>query len=305
MIGVKLRSHGSSRASSGRVLSSTCSVAGRPRFDTRTSGSRSTNRPLQVRREAVQVDQQGRQLARGGPQLRDQRVGVVREPGQALGGRPALAQERREHAERVRQLGVAARDRLPGPVRVLDQVAQLALALAERVEHVAGVAHEALRRAALLAQHLEHLVRVLRERREQRRARRSDTPRCPSPPRRPGRTRSRSARRVSGSKPRRISSSSTVSATLPGSQLAAVRHLAGARGPGRELHVGLPQQRLLAQDRARVLRNRRVARVDLDLGVRQARVRVRLLLLDAAHPHAGDPHVRLLRRAGWPPGTRS
>ena len=110
---------------------------------------------------------------------------------------------------------VAARDRLPDPVRVPDQLAQLALALRERVEDVAGVAHEAAasRRSAGAApagrRPCSRRTASAPERVVQRLAR------CPSRPRPPGRARCEKRARVSGSKVRRISSSSTVSATWP------------------------------------------------------------------------------------------
>ena len=63
----------------------------------------------------------------------------------------------------------------------------------------------------------------------------------------------------------------------------------------RELHVGLAQQRLLAQDRLRVRRQRRVARLQLDLDVRAPGDLVRRDLLDLADRHAADPHVGLQR----------
>ena len=131
-----------------------------------------------------------------------------------------------------------------------DQVAQLALALGERVEDVAGVAHEPLRGAALLAQDREHVVGVLGERREERRARRSGLAVALSRDAllvEPGGKRLR----VSGSNARRISSSSTVSDTWPaGSVPPSCDRARGAGVAGRQLHVGLAEQRLLAQDRA-------------------------------------------------------
>ena len=74
-------------------------------------------------------------------------------------------------------------------------------------------------------------------------------------------------RRVRSSKTLKISSSSTVSldAARRGSEppSGSVRRVAAA---GRDLHVGLPQQALLAQDHAGVALDRGEAVVDLDLG---------------------------------------
>ena len=68
------------------------------------------------------------------------------------------------------------------------------------------------------------------------------------------------------------------------------RRLVAARG---QLDVGLAEQRLLAQDRPRVVGDRRVARVQLDRRLGVARV-AQVDRLDLADRDAGDPHVRLL-----------
>ena len=77
-------------------------------------------------------------------------------------------------------------------------------------------------------------------------------------------------------------------------QPATVRQHAGAPVPRRQLDVGLAEQRLLAQDRVAVLRDRRVRRVELDLHDRARAALVELLRLHLADVHAGHPHVRLL-----------
>ena len=63
---------------------------------------------------------------------------------------------------------------------------------------------------------------------------------------------------------------------------------------GAELHISLPQQRLLAQDRARVARHRRVLGVELDHRVGKAGFAIGGLLRDLAHVDPGDAHVGLL-----------
>src|SRR5688500_19535996 len=54
------------------------------------------------------------------------------------------------------------------------------------------------------------------------------------------------------------------------------------RSPRRELEIGLSQQRLLPEDRLRVLRDRRVRLLELDLDDRARAARVELLRLDLA-----------------------
>ena len=58
---------------------------------------------------------------------------------------------------------------------------------------------------------------------------------------------------------------------------------------GRQLDVGLAEQRLQPQDRAGVARDRRVLRLDLHRHARPVAVQARLP--HAADAHAGDPHV--------------
>ena len=81
-------------------------------------------------------------------------------------GGARLAQEGREatnvSASWRSRLAVVSNTRL----ELLISAAQLALALAERVEHRAGVAHQAARGLLLLVEDLEHVVHVLGERRE-------------------------------------------------------------------------------------------------------------------------------------------
>jgi len=67
---------------------------------------------------------------------------------------------------------------------------------------------------------------------------------------------------------------------------------------GRDVHVGLAQQRLLAEHRARVLGDRRVLVLDLHRDDRARAALVELLLLDLADVDAGDPDVGFLRQRG-------
>ena len=77
-------------------------------------------------------------------------------------------------------------------------------------------------------------------------------------------------------------------------QRAAVGELLGARVARRELDVGLAQQALLAEDRARVAADRSEAVVQLHLHRRGAPAGTELLRLDLADVHARHPDVGLL-----------
>jgi hypothetical protein len=77
-------------------------------------------------------------------------------------------------------------------------------------------------------------------------------------------------------------------------QPAVLRHGLRRLRARRELDVGLAQQRLLAQDRVGVGRDRRVLVLELDRHVGQAGALVGLEVLDLADRHAGDAHVGLL-----------
>ena len=83
-------------------------------------------------------------------------------------------------------------------------------------------------------------------------------------------------------------------------ELAAVgqHRRAAAALAGRQLHVGLSEQRLLPQDRLRVLGHRGVALAHVDRDHRAGAALVELHPHDLAHVHAGDAHVRLLGERG-------
>ena len=100
-----------------------------------------------------------------------------------------------------------------------------------------------------------------------------------------------------GSKVRKISSIWTERATLAAGSRVAVLELRAVAVAGRQFDVGLGEQRLGAQDRPRVLGDRRVLGVDLDRRDRQL-VGVALDVLDFADVDAGDPHVGLLGELG-------
>ena len=96
-----------------------------------------------------------------------------------------------------------------------------------------------------------------------------------------------------GSSERKISSSSTGLGHLRVGQRAVLGQQAVLLVAGRQLDVRLAEQRLRAQDRARVSRDRRVALVELDRRVGRL-AGAELELDDLADGHAGDAHVRLL-----------
>src|SRR5918999_1424632 len=79
--------------------------------------------------------------------------------------------------------------------------------------------------------------------------------------------------------------------------VAVLEHPGGTVARG-QLHVGLAQQRLLAQDRASVARDRGELLVQLDLRDRPGAALVEPLRLHLADVHSRDPHVRLLGERG-------
>ena len=224
-------------------------------FETCTSGSRSLNRPRRSGASLSRSISVGRQLARGRPQLVDQRVGVLGELGQAAGGGAALAQEGRQHPEGVGQLGVAA-GRSTSQTRFEFAISSRSWPWrsVSALEHLAGVAHSARVAPLWTSQHLEHVVGVLGERRE---VAERVVDRLAVAARRqallvePGaRTRGASrGRTCAGSRRARRSRPPGRSGSVPPS--ASFGPLRRSRA---QLHVGLAEQRLLAQDRARVLR---------------------------------------------------
>ena len=211
------------------------------------SGPRSRNRPLRSGARRLQVDQRRRQLARRRAQLGDQRVRCCGERRQA----PVVVRDSRRKVGKHREgLGSSRRgrrwSRTPGSSSRSGRAA--GPALGQRVEHHAGVAHEAARRAALLVEHPEHVVAssangVRLPSASLRSCRRSSTARpCWS-------SQVWNARRVFGSNVRKISSSShRVGATWPRAACRRPRSSARLRAR-RQLDVGLAEQRLLAQDR--------------------------------------------------------
>ena len=167
--------------------------------------------------------------------------------------RARLAQEGREHLEGLGQRVVARGERREGGLAVRDQAAQLPVLARDRVEHAAGVAHDPPQRHLLLVERPQQVGAVLEERRRVAErvveVAREASPEVTIPA---SCSHSWKSSRVSGSKTRKTSSSSTVSSTFERGSVppsARSRRLGAAR---RELHVGLAQQALLAQDRARV-----------------------------------------------------
>ena len=111
----------------------------------------------------------------------------------------------------------------------------------------------------------------------------------------PFRNRWRSSR-VGLSSARRISSSSTVGRTWVAGSSASSGRSPLSSVARRQLDVGLAEERLQPQRRPRVLRDRRVRGVDLDLDARRG---LDLLgLLHVAHGHARDAHVGVVGELG-------
>ena len=285
---------GSSWATSGRRSSSVFSAAGKPSSEASISGPSSRRKLRRSGEISSRPSSVGESSRAAGPQLGDQRIGLAGELVQALEGQPRLALERRQRAERGLQLGVPRRGRREHRVGVLDQRAQLGVALGQRAEDDARVGHQARERALLAVEDRDQVGRVLGERPEVAERVVEVAPVVGDR----GRLRlhpvleRRAGLRVEGAQD--LVELDRVR-HLRGGQRAALRDRLGGVAARRQLHVGLAQQRLLAQDRARVRRQRRVARAQLDLDVRAARDLVRRDLLDLADGHAGDPDVGLQR----------
>ena len=184
---------------------------------------------------------------------------------------------------------------------VRDQAAELSPALAERLEHLAGVAHELARGEPLAVEDAKQPVEVGGERPQVADRRRevgaAVTQRdrdvlLPGLERRPRRLVERTEDLVQldgvrDLRPRQL-------APL---RQGVLRQRAGVLGARGELDVGLPQQRLLAQDRAGVVGDRRVPLIDLELGVGEPLV-AELDRLDATDRDSGDSDVGLDRKLG-------
>ena len=122
-----------------------------PSRETLISGSRSRNRPRRSGARPAQVDQRRRQLARGRAQLGDQRVGVVART--RLVRRTVVRASRAGRSGRRVKVSASAssREAVVSNTRFEfdHELAQLALALGQRLEDRAGVAHQRPRRGLL------------------------------------------------------------------------------------------------------------------------------------------------------------
>ena len=178
--------------------------------------------------------------------------------------------------DQAAQLAVLARDGVEDPARVAEHLAQRHLLLGQRPQQVGA----ARRRtgAALPSESLKS------------RAKRPEVTMPASC------SHCWKASRVFGSNTRKTSSSSTVSSTFACASVPPSSRLSAPGLPGRELHVGLAEKALLAQDRPCVAADRREAVVDLDLHRVRAAARPELLVLDLADVHARHPDVGLLHQ---------
>ena len=221
----------------------------------RSAGRGSRKNALRSGASAAEVGQRRRQLARGRAQLRDERVGVARELRSAASTVCArLALERRQRDERLLQLAVALRGRLR--TRVLE------FSIRSRSWPSRSVSASNTTPVSEISRRTAGSWRLRMSTSSD--ASSANGPRLPSaslmsrpwPRDRLGlRLHPLLERRARlGSNVRRISSSSTVSDTLPSGSRPPSGSFARALGAGRELDVGLAQQRLLAQDRLRVRR---------------------------------------------------
>src|SRR5688572_864864 len=249
---------------------------------------------LQVRREIAEVAQRRREVPSRLAQIADQRIRVAGEVLEAQHRGARLAQEGREDLEGLGQRVVARGERAEGRLAVRDQAAQLAVLAGDGVEHAAGVAEDTPEGDFVLGERLEKAGPALEERRgvaervvevAREAATRDDAGLVEPLLEGLARVRVEDAEdlvelhRVVHVRPR---------------QRAAVGELLASRRARRDLHVGLAEQALLAQDRARVAADRREAVVDLHLDLRRPSARPQLLRLHLADVHARHAHVGLL-----------
>ena len=117
----------------------------------------------EVGREVAQVAQRRREIGGRLAKVAHQRVGVDGEALQPLHRGAGLAQEGGQDPERVGQLLVARRERAEGPLAVHDQAAELPVAGGDRIQHAAGVAHQAPQGELLLVQRSQEVGARLEE----------------------------------------------------------------------------------------------------------------------------------------------
>src|SRR4051812_23892167 len=219
---------------------------------------------LKVRRQGAQVAHRRAEVVRHRLERAHERLGVLGEALEAVGGDTRLVQEDGEDLERVGQRLILGRRRREGALGVHDELAKLALTLIERAEHHAGVLHELPDRHVLLVEHLQQRRAVAREVGEVaervvevlgRRALHLQAGLLHPVAERRLRLRVEDAQDLV-ELDRRLH--------LGVRQDRVVGQRPGRGMPRRQLDEGLAQQCLLAQDRARVLRQRRVAMVDVE-----------------------------------------
>ena len=180
---------------------------------------------------------------------------------------------------------------MEGVLAVGDQAFQLTVASGERVEHHACVVNHGPHRALLRGQHLDQLVAVFGERLQVREpgvdlfAASVDAFRERLLPDLEGTARLRiEGRQDAVERHRRFD--------LAVRQLGTVREVGRRAALGDQLHVGLSQERLLAQDRVHIRAHRRVAVADFERRV-GAPVAAVLQRHDMPHVHAADAYVGL------------
>ena len=250
---------------------------------------------LEVGREVAEVVKRGPEVVRGALQVVHERIRVPREVLEPRHRRLALVEEGREDRERLAKGLVARGGGLEHALRVHDQLTQGAAALVDRAEHPPGVLDQVVHGDVLLVEHLHQLRAVHGEALEvaERVAQvlasvtlRDRAVQLLDP------VLERLTRLWVECREDLVELGGALDPRVR--QPATVRQHAGAPVPRRQLDVGLAEQRLLAQDRVGVLRDRRVRRVQLDLHDRARAALVELLRLHLADVHAGHPHVGLL-----------
>ena len=246
---------------------------------------------VELRRERLRRRQQRRERALRRLEFFEERRGDDGELVDFFERHRRAALERRQRAPRVGPGLALFGCRMEGVFPVHDQAFQLPVASRQRVEDDARVVDHGAQRAFLGGEDADERVGVFGERLQvgQRGvdffAAPVDAFRERLLPDFPGRARLRVERFQNSVERDRAFD-------LAVGQLAVIRQVASGAALRDQLHVGLAQQRLLAQDRVHVRADRRVAPGDLERRVRAAF----LVVLDRHHMpdvHAADAHVGL------------
>ena len=146
-------------------------MSGRPVLAAVVSGPSAVRKLLNCGANGLAACEQLRELALGGAEFVEERVGDRRRSvSSSCSATVELALERRQRAEGLGERLARFGGRVEGALAVDDQPFELVVAAGERVEDDAGVVHERPHRAFLGGEHADQLVGVFDERFERRRS---------------------------------------------------------------------------------------------------------------------------------------